>query len=124
MADASKPKRRAGIKPLCLIHQTEMSGPFDTVMEFYRCDDSDCEMCWRAVSEYFRFLKNVPAQPILFMQTRIPCSKIGHGHKFLARVSGNRGIWECSIEGCTESEERPLSPASLWDAPPGVSYAR
>ena len=36
------------------------------------------------------------------------CTKEGHGHKFIARKSGSKAIWECPVEGCLETEERPL----------------
>jgi hypothetical protein len=126
MGDTTKPKRRDGIKPLCPIHQVEMSGPIDEMMEFYVCQRPGCEMCWRAVSEYFRFVRGVPFRTILQMQQQVFCSRVGHGHKFLARVNGDKTVWECSVEGCSESEERPLAPTSLWDVPKqsGPSYAR
>jgi hypothetical protein len=126
MGDVTKHKARKGIKPLCPVHQEEMSGPIDEAMEFYLCRRSGCEMCWRAVSEYFRFVREVPFRTIMQMQQQVHCSKVGHGHKFLARVNGDRGVWECSIEGCSETEEKPLAPKNHWDAPgpQKTSFAR
>jgi hypothetical protein len=114
MTDTPKPKRRDGIKPLCPVHHEEMVGPIDSVLELCSCARPGCETCWRAASEYFRFVGGVPTKTILQMQQRVPCQKPGHGHMFLARVTRDKAIWECSVDGCAENRERLLDPPSIW----------
>jgi hypothetical protein len=105
MGDATKPTRRAGIRPLCPIHFEEMSGSADQTLEFYSCRRPGCDLHWRSASDYFRLSQGQPSQQQL---EQVLCTKDGHGHKFIARRNGSKTIWECSVEGCLETEERPL----------------
>ena len=117
MGDVTKPRRRPGIRPLCPIHLKEMSGPIDETMDFYSCPKRGCELHWRAASDYFRFFQEKPYRTLPQLQEEVLCSKVGHGHKFIAKRRGSKAVWECSVEGCSETEERLLPPASLWDIP-------
>jgi hypothetical protein len=109
MGDTTKLTRRAGIRPLCPIHFEGMSGSPDASLEFYSCERRGCELHWRSASDYFKLSQGQSSQPQL---EHVLCTKDGHGHKFIARKSGSRAIWECSVEGCLETEERPLSSKS------------
>ena len=117
MGDITKSGRRAGIRPLCPIHLKEMSGPIDETMEFYSCPQRGCELHWQAAYDYFRFLQGKPFRTFPQLQEEVFCSKVAHGHKFIARVKWSKAVWECSVDGCSETEVRPLPPASLWDIP-------
>jgi hypothetical protein len=105
MGDTTKLSRRAGIRPLCPIHFEEMSGSADETLEFYSCPRHGCDLHWRSASDYFRLSQGQPSQQPL---EHVLCTKEGHGHKFIARRSGSKAIWECPVEGCLETEERPL----------------
>lgn len=105
MGDTAKLTRRAGIRPLCPIHFEGMSGSPDASLEFYSCERRGCELHWRSASDYFRLSQGQPSQQAL---EHVLCTKDGHGHKFISRKSGSKAIWECSVEGCLETEERPL----------------
>ena len=105
MGHTAKLSRRAGIRPLCPIHFEEMSGSADETLEFYSCRRRGCDLHWRSASDYFRLSQGQPAQQQL---EQVLCTKDGHGHKFIARRNGSQAIWECSVEGCLETEERPL----------------
>ena len=105
MADTAKLSRRAGIRPLCPIHFEEMSGSADVTLEYYSCPRHGCDLHWRSASDYFRLSQGQPSQQ---QQEHVLCTKEGHGHKFIARKSMGRAIWECPVEGCLETEERPL----------------
>lgn len=105
MGDTSKLSRRAGIRPLCPIHFEEMSGSADETLEYYSCPRRGCDLHWRSASDYFRLSQGQPSQQPL---EHVLCTKEGHGHKFIAGRSLTKAIWECSVEGCLETEERPL----------------
>jgi len=109
MGDTTKLTRRAGIRPLCPIHFEGMSGSADETLEFYSCRRPGCDLHWRSASDYFRLSQGQPSQQPL---EHVLCTKDGHGHKFIARRNGSKAIWECSVEGCLETEERPLSSKS------------
>jgi hypothetical protein len=105
MGDTAKLSRRAGIRPLCPIHFEVMSGSADETLEFYSCRRPGCDLHWRSASDYFRLSQGQPSQQPL---EHVLCTKDGHGHKFIARRSGSKAIWECPVEGCLETEVRPL----------------
>ncbi len=105
MGDTTKLSRRAGIRPLCPIHFDEMSGSADETLEYYSCPRRGCDLHWRSASDYFRLSQGQPSQQ---QQEHVLCTKEGHGHKFIARRSLTKAIWECPVEGCLETEERPL----------------
>jgi hypothetical protein len=117
MGDVIKPGRRAGIRPLCPIHLKEMSGPIDETMDFYSCPQRGCQLHWRPSFDYFRFFQEKPFRTFQQLQEEVLCSKAGHGHKFIAGRSGNNALWECSVEGCSETEEKPLPPRGIWEIP-------
>jgi hypothetical protein len=117
MGDVIKPGRRAGIQPLCPIHLKEMSGPIDETMDFYSCPQRGCQLHWRASFDYFRFYQEKPFRTFQQLQEEVLCSKAGHGHKFIAGRSGNKALWECSVEGCSETEEKSLPPRGIWEIP-------
>lgn len=116
MGDETKLRRRAVIRPLCPIHLKPMSGPVDHV-DFYSCAQRGCELHWRASSDYFRFFQGKPFRTIQQIQEEVICSQPGHGHKFIAERRGTKGIWECSAEGCLETEIRLLPPTGVWEVP-------
>jgi hypothetical protein len=97
MGDTPKLSRRAGIRPL--------SGSADETLEYYSCPRRECDLHWRSASDYFRLSQGQPSQP---QMEHVLCTKDGHGHKFIARRSLTKAIWQCSVEGCLETEERPL----------------
>ena len=105
MGDPAKLSRRAGIRPLCPIHFEEMSGSADETLEYYSCPRRGCDLHWRSASDYFRLSQGQPSQQPM---EHVLCTIDGHGHKFIARKSGSKAIWECPLEGCLETEERPL----------------
>ncbi len=117
MRETTTPARRAAIRPLCPIHLDEMSGPHPGTIEYYSCPRRGCELHWSAASDYFRFFQDAPFRTFPQLQEEVLCSKSGHGHKFIARTKWGRAVWECSVEGCPETEQRPLPPASLWELP-------
>jgi hypothetical protein len=102
-----------------------MAGPFDVdgTMEFYSCETPGCELHWRATSDYFRFFQGKPFRTVRQVQEETLCPMPGHGHKFIARRKGNKAVWECSVEGCTETEEKLLSPARVWELPEDGSHS-
>ena len=121
MDDTTTPRRRAGIQPLCPIHLKGMSGPTGETMELYSCQKPGCELHWRAASDYFRFFQEKPFRTFRQLQDQTLCSKPGHGHKFIAGRMGNKTVWECSVEGCSETEEKPLPLTSVWEQPKELS---
>jgi len=119
MADATKPKRRSVIRHLCPVHLVGMRGSDDQTGGTYWCRQH-CLIFWHADSEYFKFVSK--PQTSLKMRQRVLCPQPGHGYMFLSRVRrkyvfwGPRmGFWECSVDGCSKREERPLEPADAWD---------
>ncbi len=114
MGETAKLSRRAGIRPLCPIHFEGMSGSADPTLEFYSCPRRGCDLHWRSASDYFRLSQGQPSQQPL---EHVLCTKDGHGHKFIARRNGSKAIWECSVEGCLETEERPLPSRSQSEIP-------
>src|SRR5579863_1953165 len=117
MGDLINPKRRVGIRPLCPIHLEEMSGPTDETTQFFSCRRRGCDLHWSPSSDYFRFFEGKPFRTFPQLQEEVFCSKVSHGHKFIAKVKWSKAVWECSVEGCAETEGRPLPPSSLWEAP-------
>jgi hypothetical protein len=115
MTNVPEIRMRTGIKVLCPVHRDEMFGPLDRIREMFRCRRPNCRMCWRAGRGYFVDGVQFVAEPQ--GERTVACLKVGHGHKFIARINGGTATWECSVEGCSEQEERPLEPASFWDPP-------
>lgn len=117
MSETPKPRRRVAIRPLCPIHLDQMHGPVQGATEYYSCPRRGCELHWSPASDYFRFFQGAPFRTFPQLQEEVLCSKSGHGHKFIARTKWDRAVWECSAEGCPETEQRPLPPAGLWELP-------
>jgi hypothetical protein len=117
MGEITKPRRRSAIRPLCPIHLDKMSGPNQGKLEYYSCSRKGCDLDWSAESDYFSFYQDAPLRTFLQLQEEVLCSKPVHGHKFIAKTKWGRAVWECSVEGCPETEQRPLPPATLWELP-------
>lgn len=103
------PRMRRDIKPLCPLHHMEMVLA-DLEKEKYSCIEKDCTVSWRAVYEYQRFVED-SSFPIENQDPDlVSCRRVGHGHMFVSRFDQERNAetWQCSIENCSEEEERPL----------------
>ncbi len=116
MGDEIKLRRRAVIRPLCPIHLKAMSGLIDGA-DYYSCPQHGCGLHWRASSDYFRIFHGKPFRTIQQLQEELICSLPGHGHKFIAERRGTKAVWECSAEGCLETEVRLLPPKGVWEIP-------
>lgn len=117
MDDANNPARRSGIQPWCPFHLEPMAALRDKSTDYYSCRRANCELHWRASSDYFRLLNGEPYRSPRQVQEETLCSKPGHGHKFISGTNYSNAIWECSVEGCTESEEKRIPAPEVWRIP-------
>ena len=98
------PRMRRDIKPLCPTHHAEMA-LVDVEEEKYSCAAEGCTVSWRAVREYQRFagdaIEEQEPEPV-------SCPRVGHGRMFISRFDsdGNIETWRCSIENCSQEEDR------------------
>jgi hypothetical protein len=117
MDENKTPTRHAGVQPLCPFHLDAMLGPADKTTDYFSCRRPFCGARWGAATDYFRFLDAKPFRTPQQEQEETVCPQPGHGHMFISGLREDKAIWECSVEGCSETQEKRIPQPAVWAIP-------
>jgi len=117
MDETKTPTRRAGIQPLCPFHLDAMIPPADKTTDYFSCRRPFCGLRWGAATDYFRFLDEKPFRTPQQEEDETLCPQPGHGHMFISEIGIGNAVWECSVEGCTETQQKRIPQPPVWAIP-------
>jgi hypothetical protein len=120
--------RRAGIQPLCPFHLDAMiepaaGTPAAGTNDYFSCRRPYCGLRWGAATDYFRFLDGKPFRTPEQEQDETVCPQPGHGHMFISGIGIGNAVWECSVEGCSETQDKRIPQPAVWAIPKGQSQS-
>jgi hypothetical protein len=117
MDTSQTPTRRAGIQPWCPFHLDAMIEPAGKTADYYSCRRPYCGLHWGAATDYFRFVNQKPFRTPEQEPDETLCPQPGHGHMFISGTRNYLALWECSVEGCSETQEKQIPAPNVWAIP-------